>query len=71
MKERGDLVMRLSGVDEGNGLPSANDLLLNPLVRLSEVVVNGLVNHLTKAVESRLWVWLQQVVKREVQGVSD
>ena len=71
VKEGCNLVVCFSGVDQSEGFPPADDLLLRPLVGLSEVVVDSLVDCVFKAVERGLRLGLEQVVQREIQGVSD
>jgi hypothetical protein len=66
-----DGVIGLTWVDEDDALPPGKNLLLDPFIRLTEIVVNLEVDGATELVERRLKVGLKQMVQSEIKGVRD
>jgi hypothetical protein len=58
-------------VGESNLLPPGQDLLLDTLVRLTEMVVNLKVDGTSELVEGRLRVGLKQMVQSKIEGVRN
>ena len=71
MEDTRDFIVGVTEVGESDALPTSKDFLLHPLVRLTEVGVNCLIDRATQNVEWGFWVRLLQVVEGEIQGVSN
>jgi hypothetical protein len=66
----GDQTVCITGVSEGNCIPTLEDLRLSPLVGLTEVPVNIQIDSTTELII--LWdrMGVQQVVEGEIQRVN-
>jgi hypothetical protein len=69
MEGSGDDMVGVPGIGESNVLPPGQDLLLGPLVRLAEMVVDLQVDCTFEHIERSFRVGLKHMVKSKFRGV--
>jgi hypothetical protein len=62
MEGLGDGMIGITGIGESNVLPPGEDLLLDPFVRLTEVVINLKVHRAAELIEGGFRARLEQVM---------